>query len=434
MYIVKNGPIVKSHVTYASCVLSLLLWSCSNSSIELSVVDSGNLDGACGIRSIEQVSNIATEAVAVFNSRETRVAHYKQISEIIPCYNNATTKSSSSQLVYYVVNFENNAGFVVVGASVSMPEIVVYSDSGNYNGVRSQNEGLNIYMAEISQQLSSFSQEPLIDIPSPSHMEKKENTSTNVNEPLVQVSWHQESPFNWYCSSPFDSQVPVGCVAVAVAQIMTVYSYPSLISLTYDNDLSSSISLDWDEMVNPMHQNDHGSTCQYCIQNASLLREIGERVGMSYGVGGSGAASSKVVSALSSFGYKHSSYDDYSLSGVIASLCEGSPVYIRATDGTSGHAWVVDGSKYICKNTKTYEVSSTILSELVADEYVEQWYLHFNYGWGGASDGYYLACQKEHGSGRIIVGGSYDDTLVSMFTGVGGLSHDVKTITNIYPE
>lgn len=353
--------------------------------------------------------------------------------KVIPCYNNATTKSSL-QPVFYVVNFENNAGFVVVGASVSMPEIVVYSDSGNYDGLRSKNDGFNIYMAEISQQLSNFSQEPLIEIPSPSHMEKEEKTSTNVNEPLVQVSWHQKQPFNWYCSSPFNPQVPTGCVAVAVAQIMTVYSSPSLISLTYDNALSSSISLDWDEMRNPTHQSEHDSKCQYCIQNASLLHEIGERVDMSYGVGGSGAVSSKVVSALSSLGYKHSSYDDYSLSGVIASLDKDMPVYIRATDGTSGHAWVVDGSKYICKNTKTYEVSSTTLSKLVADEYVEQWYLHFNYGWGGADDGYYLACQKEHGSGQIIVGGAYDDTPVSMFTGVGGLSHDVKTITNIYPE
>lgn len=68
--------------------------------------------------------------------------------------------------------------------------------------LRSKNDGFNIYMAEISQQLSNFSQEPLIEIPSPSHMEKEEKTSTDVNEPLVQVSWHQKQPFNWYCSSP----------------------------------------------------------------------------------------------------------------------------------------------------------------------------------------------------------------------------------------
>ena len=153
---------------------------------------------------------------------------------------------------------------------------------------------------------------------------------------------------------------------------------------------------------------------------------------MSYGIGGSGASSTLSRGALLSFGYNASSYDNYSLTPVMNSLNANRPVYIRAqNNASSGHAWVVDGSQYICNKKTTYLVSKTS-RRIVAEEYVKKWYLNFNYGWGGINDGYYLAAWREHGSGEIIVGGSYDDWRVSMFTGANGYNLDVKIITNIY--
>ena len=46
--------------------------------------------------------------------------------------------------------------------------------------------------------------------------------------------------------------------------------------------------------------------------------------------------------------------------------------------------------------------------------------------------GYYLALQKESGQGSIISGGSYDDTIVSIFS--GPFNKNVKIITDIYPQ
>ena len=162
-----------------------------------------------------------------------------------------------------------------------------------------------------------------------------------------------------------------------------------------------------------------------------LGKEIGQRVGMTYSVGGSGAQSSNSPSTLSSFGYHTSSYTNYSISSVMSSLNAEHPVYIRAENTSSGHAWVTDGSKYICTTKKTHEVTGTSRT-LVATEYVKQWYLHFNYGWNGTDNGYYLALQKESGQGSIISGGSYDDTIVSIFS--GPFNKNVKIITDIYPQ
>lgn len=385
-----------------------------------------------GIRSTTMVEQIAISAVEQFSCSSTKSNETKKILNIIP--NSPISKSASSLPLFYVVNFDDCNGFVVVGASESAPEVIVYSEKGNYDGFSSRNEGFNIYMNEISRQISISSTYDN-NIPPPGNQVRTTiATSTEENAPLVQVSWHQHEPFNWYCSSPFNDSIPAGCVAIAIAQIMTAYSSPSSISLTYPGASTSSISFDWDEITNLSHTYSHSATCQHCIQNAALVREIGKRVGMQYAVGESRASSSNAPAVFSSFGYNTSSYSGYSLNSVMSSLNSGRPVYIRAenaeTNG-SGHAWVTDGSKYICETKITHNVST---KELLATEYTENWYLHFNYGWGGLDDGYYLAYQRKHGSGSLIYGGSYDYYPITIFSGAENLSYNVKIITDIRPK
>ena len=42
-------------------------------------------------------------------------------------------------------------------------------------------------------------------------------------EPLIQTAWHQNKPYNAYCP---DGML-AGCVAIAMAQVMNYYRYPS---------------------------------------------------------------------------------------------------------------------------------------------------------------------------------------------------------------
>lgn len=381
------------------------------------------------LRSETEIRDIAMASISVFsNNAETKCSE-KRISSIIPSA--GTTKSEVVSPAFYVVNFDNEDGFVIVGARHDSPEVIVYSDKGNYDGKHSEIEAFNIYIDEIEGQLASASSD--IDIPTPDYYQTLTRETSEDNNPLISVAWHQCQPFNWYCSSPFDNNVPAGCVAIAIAQIMSVYSSPASISLTYPNASNSTQTLEWTGMKQSSHYTAvHTNSCAACTQLATLLREIGNRVHMSYGVGGSGANSALYAkSALASFGYKSSDYKDYSLTSVMNSLDAKHPVYIRAGNSDNeGHAWVVDGSKYTCQEKTTYRVSKNSRTE-VAREYVKNWYLHFNYGWGGSSDGYYIASTRKHGSGTIIVGGSYDDHPVSMFTGVEGVNRNVKIIPDI---
>lgn len=380
-------------------------------------------------RSEKEIRELALSAVEMFSSDAKTKSNSKSIISIIP--NSEATKSSERNLLFYTVNFDD--GFAIIGAKAHLPEIIAYSDKGYYDGSDSEIEAFNIYLQDIKNSLSRIEPKGIVDVPVIDYLETVNTNTTETNEPLISVSWHQGQPFNWYCSSPFNADIPAGCVAVAIAQIMSVYSHPTSISLSYPYATQSSIQLNWNDMKDSSHYSStHTYSCSGCVQLAALLREIGQRVNMSYGVGGSGASSTLSRGALLSFGYNASSYDNYSLTPVMNSLNANRPVYIRAqNNASSGHAWVVDGSQYICNKKTTYLVSKTS-RRIVAEEYVKKWYLNFNYGWGGINDGYYLAAWREHGSGEIIVGGSYDDWRVSMFTGANGYNLDVKIITNIY--
>ena len=94
------------------------------------------------------------------------------------------------------------------------------------------------------------------------------------------------------------------------------------------------------------------------------------------------------------FGYACDGLDDYDVSGVITSLCNDRPVYMRGKDKNTGegHAWVADGYYYISEFHTYY--SADDLS--VAGNYTKvTYYLHMNWGWDGGeknkNNGYYLS-------------------------------------------
>lgn len=384
-----------------------------------------------GSRNVEEVRSIALTAMEDFFPSQTK-ADSRHIESVAPFYG-LTKSSSSDNTLFYIVNFENNEGFVLVGANTAAPEVIACVDKGNYDGGITPVDGFNMYIEDISAQLESISVSR-IDIPTdPTAYITKPNDATTTVNPLVSVSWHQREPFNWYCPVISGVTTPTGCVATSIAQIMTVYEAPTSINLTYSNAHASNIALDWANMKDSQHSSFHNTTCQYCIQNAALLREIGERVDMDYDVDGSGAYSSKVKNGILSFGYACDDYTEYSFNSVFSSIKVNRPVYIDAAkaDNSSAHAWVVDGSRYIRDEDLIYEVSSTS-SKYVGKAGREDYYLHFNYGWGGTSDGYYIARRHEYGKGPTVYGGEYDNYPITMFTGT--YTRNVGVITNIRPN
>jgi len=207
----------------------------------------------------------------------------------------------------------------------------------------------------------------------------------NVNN-LIDVTWNQGRNWNLFC--PVDSAGPgghayVGCVAVSMAQAMSVFKYPvkGTGTHTYFHKIYGSQFADfgnttymWDSMAL-----DHADP-----YNALLLYHCAVSVDTDFGADGSSAQTGKSSFALKKY-FKYSSnisclqrdnYDDQEWKDLLnEQLLKGRPVIYsgNAADGDPGHAFNIDG----------------VLSGK---------YFHINWGWGGIDNGYFILDALRPGS------------------------------------
>ena len=196
--------------------------------------------------------------------------------------------------------------------------------------------------------------------------------------PICTTRWNQNAPFNNLCPKVGTTATYTGCVATAMAQVLKTYNYPatgygtnsySWNSTTLSLDFST-ITFDWENMLDGYSTSDTGTAADAVAQ---LMYACGIAANMSYGTGSSGATTTAMAAGLvRNFGF-HSDLSVerrnwYTLTewqtmihGVLAS---GHPVFYTGSNDSSGHAFVIDG-------------------------YSSDGYFHLNWGWGGASDGYF---------------------------------------------
>lgn len=184
--------------------------------------------------------------------------------------------------------------------------------------------------------------------------------------PLLSTNWNQGSGYNnlvpLACSSGGSGgRAWTGCVATALAQVMKYHEYPN--------------NYNWSIMPNNI-----GST-----ETSILMRDIGYAVNMDYGCDGSGASMEDAKNALkNNFDYSNGvrliNYDTEILWQQLQLWSN--PVILSG--GT--HAWVCDGYKRYqhaqIHNPGTYYEYTTY--------FYSQFYLHMNWGWGGAYNTWYL--------------------------------------------
>lgn len=209
--------------------------------------------------------------------------------------------------------------------------------------------------------------------------------STTSVAPLLTTTWDQGSPYNLQCPE----NTPTGCVATAMAQIMKYHSWPTTGNGSYQYTHKTyglqqanfaSTSYDWANMPNKL-----GASSPAAQKDAvaTLMHHAGVAVNMNYGPSGSGASSTDVLYALTSY-FKYSpeniQYHVFNvanetewLNTIKGELDQGRPVYYAGSNDTEGHAWVCDG-------------------------YNDDNKLHINWGWGSAFDGYFLAAAMKPGT------------------------------------
>ena len=311
----------------------------------------------------------------------------------------------------YVFNGRDTEGFVLVSAEDNARVILGYSDSGHFDYTdipENMQFWLKMYANELAHSAAVCST-------------GMRRVGESINEPLPNIEpilgetiWGQDKPFNNLCPLINGERSVAGCVATALGQIMYAHKYPEKGSgsnsyrigkdITISEDFSQT-TYDWDNMI-PNYRNPY--TDQQATAVATLMYHIGVASFMSYHPQASGAVSEWALQALNTnFGYDAAIkplLKDYLLeydilSAVAKELEEGRPIYIAGrTINDEGHAFVCDG--------------------IHADGFI-----HINWGWEGAGDGYYALSALNPGQHGI--GGSNSNL---------AFTEEVTLYTNIRPD
>ena len=287
---------------------------------------------------------------------------------------------------FYVCNAGENTFVIVSGDDIALP-ILAYSFENTFKNEIPENvKGFfDDWADEIDYALMYGSDNARTNTQA-SRTQLQTTTLPNSVAPLLTTTWRQGAPYNGMCPyddtviSSYQNHVPVGCVAVAMAQVINYWEYPtnprgkhsytsSYGNLTVDFD---NASYDYSLMPNVLT---NSSPTANILEVQKLLYHCGVAVDMDYGATGSGAYDISIRSALINyFGYSpqigcanKSSYNSSTWINMLKEeLASGRPViYSGRTDDNSG------GHQFVCDGYNTNDL------------------FHFNFGWGGYGDGYY---------------------------------------------
>lgn len=283
----------------------------------------------------------------------------------------------------YVFNVDGG-GYVVAGGDARVAPVLGYGDNGTLSADNIP-ENMKAWLEGYARQVA-FAAANNLDFTARTAAEHQ------PIEPLLTTTWGQDKPYNLLSpmidsDDPSLGNCPTGCVATAMAQVANYHKWPVKAEGyghasdheggLYNIDMSNDY-FDWDNMLDT-YTNDKGeviagSEAQWDAV-ALLMCDMAYSVNMKFDPQGSGTASYEIPYGM----VKHLGYDK--------------GAHIKNRSWYSSEVWdslVYDNlSKYgpilYSGNTKSGEGH-----EFVCDGYRGDGYYHFNWGWDGMSDGYFL--------------------------------------------
>lgn len=322
---------------------------------------------------------------------------------------------------YYIYVPEQGTGFVIVSGDNRSYPVLGYSPSDQFSADHmpiQMIEWLDGYQKELELAKSTSVPEPVErQWEAALRGDLRLGTGRELNTP----TWNQGNPFNRMTPTVNGEQTLVGCVALSMGMIMAYHQYPERVinppasNYYYVEGTPKSVSIDysepydWDNILQRSYSAGSYNETQ-AMAVSRLLYHCGANVEMNYGLKESGAVPSIVPKVLRDvFSYSPDilpvkkalmTWDAWK--GMIrADIDEGLPVFYGG-QGSGAHAFVCDGYK---------------------DEY-----FHFNWGWGGFNNGYYLLTALTPGSE------DYSSEQHAIFhirpTRSGGISEPFFTVTD----
>jgi len=346
-------------------------------------------------------------------------------------FSNKKQINSNKEQAFYILNVKNGNSFVIVSASKKVSPILAYSFNNNFKAKDmplSLKEWLQRYEYQINKVKKlniSVSQKIKTEwnkYDVENFVSAKKNQTKAVAS-LLTTTWNQGVYYNADCpecsSGGSGGRVWAGCVATAYAQVMKYYSYPangegehSYTHSVYGYQYADfeNTTYDWASMPNSI-SSDNANIAQ-------LLYHCGVAVNMNYSPSGSGASGGSARTSMVKY-FKYSSnslytskynYTEENWKKLLRREIDlGRPMYYVGR-GSGGHAFNCDG-------------------------YNDTEMFHFNWGWGGLYNGYFLIDDLTPGShnysnSQAALVGSIPRTMEEKFDSINAIILTAETPYN----
>lgn len=286
------------------------------------------------------------------------------------------------------VSKPNTRGWLDPEEAASVNACLSYYLSQGYEIHENPYPNVHIYSPNMNRALESLSD--IKDYDGYSQREKSFILEKHSNEeykvlPMTKTKWEQGSPYNAKLKQRYPNADALGCVTVAVAQLMKYYG-------------KSNGGFQYDKMPNVLGLYDKGIGYETLTD---FMLTIGEKLGIDYNKGKSNADEGDAVRVLKLYGFQNAKSIDYDNFFTIKGSLGRGPVMLAANkDGGGGHAWVCDGYEHYLGHTEYIIISyngmymdaiPTACFDTIYTEQTESgsYHMYMNWGWGGVDDGYF---------------------------------------------
>ena len=365
------------------------------------------LPAMAGLRTASDARSVASDFLHSQASRRAPGAQAPQLSLAM-----TAASADGRDVDYYVFNNSMDRGFVIVSGDDLAAPVLGYCDEGSFD-VNDIPDGLNYMLECYAEQMRYVRLHPAA-----AYVASAGTESMVSITPLLTTNWNQNSPYNDLCPTfgPEHTRAAVGCVATATAQVMNYYKWPKQGKgeFTYvckvgdkeEQTLSAdfgSTTYDWDNMLDDYIPDSYSEVEGRAV--ATLMSHVGIAAHMEYGKTSTTATFAAMEALREYFGYNQGmrAYVRHCVpyakwdSLIMNELLNARPIiYTGFTYKGGGHCFVLDGIN-------------------------AQGYYHFNWGWGGKSNGYFLITALNPTDQGI---GSFE----------GGYNASQEFIANVYPD
>ena len=314
----------------------------------------------------EEALNIANDFVKHDKTAQANIRRVPAGTKLSPSVaHKMPSRVAQNKDNVYIINLGDNQGFVIVsGESGAVSEVLGYCDHGSFNYDDAPVQFIDL-LNEYSAGIDSLRNKPSLarqQAPARVKANYPSYIGDMVVEPLLTTTWNQTAPYNNQCPSGDNGHCYTGCVPTAVAQVMRYWKWPA----TYD----------WDNMLD--YYGWSPVSDEYIRYNqtqvdavAKLMADIGQAMHTSYCQANGSPTQWSYDALVQTFGY-----------GQGINIVRGD----KAANVMSTLKAELDAKRPVLYSGNPTQGDG---HALVCDGYTANNYFHFNYGWGGQTDGFY---------------------------------------------